>query len=197
MKNQKLFDKYKKHTHWYNHPGVYADWFLRFLIVKGVDVDKEFDGQIVDLGCGNGRDVAFFHQAGCKSLGIDNDEKEIAFAHKLNPECKFIVGDIENLPWQDESIDAFFMINVIHYLDERRALAEIFRALKKGGYLYLHINLSITDKKGNVDYQGYDLQKTIKSIPKARILSWQYFKRIDLEPEWHEHKILEIILQKV
>lgn len=190
MKNQKLFDKYKTRKHWHQHPGKYAQKFVDFL--KG----QRVRGKIVDLGCGNGRDVAIFQKAGLVSFGLDKNRQEIAQAKKLHPDCEFVHGNIEMLPWENESIDAFFMINVIHYLDERRALAEIFRTLKSQGYLYLHINISITDKDGKVDYQGYDLQKTTKSIPKAQIISWEYLERIDAKPIWHKHQILEIILQK-
>jgi len=190
MKNQKLFEKYKAQKHWHQHPEKYAQRFAAFLKVQ------KFKGKIVDLGCGNGRDVAIFAQRSFDCLGVDKSRKEIAEAKRLHSDCSFEVQHIEKLPWDNESIDAYFMINVIHYLEERKALAEIFRTLKVGGYLYLHINLSITDKDGLVDYQGYDLQQTIKSIPKAQIISWKYLERIDAKPKWHKHQILEIILQK-
>ncbi|HDQ23104.1 MAG TPA: class I SAM-dependent methyltransferase [Candidatus Uhrbacteria bacterium] len=190
MKNQKLFEKYKAQKHWHGHSTEYAQRFADFLR------RQDFRGVVVDLGCGNGRDVAIFKKAGFESVGIDKSKQEIAQAKKLHPDSAFAVQNIQNLPWKNESVNAMFMINVIHYLDERQALAEIFRTLRVGGYLYLHINLSITDKKGNVDYQGYDLQKTVKSIPRAKIISWEYLERIDAKPKWHKHQILEIILQK-
>jgi len=190
MKNQTLFDKYKSQKHWHQHPGKYARKFADFL------KKQKFTGKIVDLGCGNGHDVSIFAKQGFDCLGIDKSRKEIAEAKRLHPHCSFEIQNIESLPWDDESIDAYFMINVIHYLEERKALAEIFRTLRTGGYLYLHINISITDKDGNVDYRGNDLEKTIKSIPKARFLSWEYLERVDAQPIWHKHQILEVIWQK-
>jgi len=191
MKNQKLFDKYKAQKHWHQHPEKYARKFADFL------KRQKFTGKIVDLGCGNGRDVAIFAQRSFDCLGVDKSRKEIAEAKKLHSGRSFEVQNIEKLPWDNESIDAYFMINVIHYLDERQALSEIFRTLKAGGYLFLHINLSIVDKKGKVDYQGQSLDRIINAIPRANIVSREYFERIDLKPIWHKHQILEIILQKI
>jgi len=190
MRNQKLFDKYKAQKHWHQHPEKYAQKFADFL--KG----QKFSGKIIDLGCGNGRDVAIFAKQGFECLGVDKNKEEIAEAKRWHSDCSFELQDIERLPWGDESIDAYFMINVIHYLEERKALSEIFRTLETGGYLYLHINISITDKDGKVDYHGHGLQKTIKAIPRAKIVSWENLERIDAKPIWHKHQILEIILQK-
>ena len=62
MKCVALFNKYSSGKHWESHPTAYAEHFAQFL--KG----KNFDGLIVDIGCGNGRDVDVFSKSGFNAL---------------------------------------------------------------------------------------------------------------------------------
>ncbi|MEK7642712.1 MAG: methyltransferase domain-containing protein [Patescibacteria group bacterium] len=49
-----------------------------------------------------------------------------------------IVGDIHDLPLKDESVDAVICMNILeHVEDPQKAIKEMHRVLKKGGYLYL------------------------------------------------------------
>lgn len=51
-----------------------------------------------------------------------------------------IVGDIHELPLEDNSIDAFICIAVLeHVEDPVRAMGEMYRVLKPGGKLFLYI----------------------------------------------------------
>lgn len=48
-----------------------------------------------------------------------------------------IVGDIHNLPLRDSSVDAIICMNVLeHVEDPQKAVKEIYRVLKPGGYCY-------------------------------------------------------------
>ena len=88
------------------------------------------------------------------------------------------------------------MINVIHYVDAKKAIGEAYRCLSPLGYLFIHFNLEIIDKDGNVDYRT-DLQDVPSLMSKFRPLHQKIFLRIDKEPIEHNHRILEMIVQKV
>lgn len=50
-----------------------------------------------------------------------------------------IVGDIQALPLDDESVDAIFCCSVLeHVLDPKKGVEEIYRVLKPGGYAYFY-----------------------------------------------------------
>lgn len=50
-----------------------------------------------------------------------------------------IVGDIHNLPFPDNSIDAIICIAVLEHVEEpQQAVREIYRVLKPGGYAYIY-----------------------------------------------------------
>ena len=70
MRSEKLYQKYADGRHWEKHPTLYAETFAEFL--KSVN----FEGLVVDVGCGNGRDVDVFSKLGFNVLGVDNSKKK-------------------------------------------------------------------------------------------------------------------------
>ena len=189
MENAPLFEKYKQGEHWKNHPTDYSERFSIFL------KKNSFKGLLVDLGCGYGRDVNVFSKNGINVLGIDISKKEIDEAHHKYPNLNFEVQDIESLRLKDESVSAFFMINIIHYLKENKAIGEIIRTLKKRGYLFIHFNLIIEDKNGQVDYKR-DERNILQLFRDFKVIEKRIVYRTDKLPLSHKHKILELILQK-
>lgn len=189
MQEENLYQKYSDGRHWEKHPTLYAETFAQFL--KNVN----FKGTIVDVGCGNGRDVGVFVKGGFNAIGIDISQQEIEDGRRKFPELKFEMQDAEKLMFEDDSVDAFFMINVVHYVNKERAIEEIFRTLKPFGYFFIHFNIAIIDKNGKVDYH-HNQKDILKLIPKFKILQKKVFERMDLQPIEHKHKIMELILQK-
>lgn len=189
MREQALFEKYKEGRHWEKHPAIHAERFVQFL------KEQHFDDTLVDVGCGSGRDVGTFTDAGLNAIGIDILPGEIKLAQQRYPTCHFEVQDIEHLKFKENSIGAFFAINVIHYVDKKTALKEILRTLKPGGFLFIHFNLSITDKDGKTDY-SQDEKEIEQLVSHFTIVKKTNFERVDLQPIKHTHKILELVLIK-
>ena len=51
-----------------------------------------------------------------------------------------VIGDIHNLPFKDNSVDAFICISVLEHVEEpQKAMKEMYRVLKPGGYCYLWV----------------------------------------------------------
>ncbi len=189
MESKQLFDKYNEGRHWEKHPIIYAERFVNFL------KKQNFRGLLVDIGCGNGRDVNFFQQHGLKAIGIDYSDKEIKISKDNYPECEFEVQNAEELKFKDKSVDAFYMINVIHYLRKDKALQEAYRALKNNGYFFIHFNISIIDKEGHVDYRHQE-SDILNLVSDFQIVEKRIFERHDTIPKDHTHKIMELILKK-
>lgn len=190
MKEKVLYEKYNSGKHWENHPTIYAERFLDFL------KERRFSGLLVDLGCGSGRDVNFFSKNGLDVKGIDLDEKEISLAKKNFPEICFEIQDVEKLSFADKSIDYIFMINVIHYLDKEKAIKEVYRTLKDGGYFFIHFNLEIKDNNDKIDYSQKE-EEILSLVKDFKIIKKKIFKRVDTKPLKHTHKIMELVLQKL
>ncbi len=168
MEERTLYEKYASKRHWEKHSINYAKFFADFL------KRKNFNGLIVDLGCGNGRDVNIFAENGFNILGVDNSEKELELAKRNFPKLSFELQDIEKLSFRDNSVSAFFIINVIHYTNKEKAIKEIYRTLKPKGFCFIHFNLKIVDKEGKVDYEHkeeeiLDLVKKFKIVHKKSL----------------------------
>lgn len=189
MESQDLFDKYCEGRHWERRSTKHAERFARFLSRKG------FAGLIVDAGCGSGRDTNLFKSRGFEVLGIDCDVAEINRASARFPECRFSVQNMEFMGLQDGEVGAFFAINVMHYTDMKRAIGEMLRCLRPGGYALIHFNLAITDSGGVLDYE-HDKSDILKLVSDFEIVRKKIFERTDEFPRRHFHSILELILRK-
>ena len=77
--------------------------------------------------------------AAADALGVDYKEEEIENCRNRFSELKFEVQNAENLKFKDNSVNAFFMINVIHYTNREKAIQGAFRILKSLGYLSILI----------------------------------------------------------
>lgn len=189
MESKSLYQKYANGRHWEKHPIIYAKNFASFL------KSANFKGLIVDIGCGNGRDVDIFSKLGFNSLGVDISKEEVISNKKEFPALMFDVQDVEKLKFKEDSIDAFFMINVIHYVNKEIAIQEIFRTLKPKGYFFVHFNIEIVDKTRKVDYY-HNPKDVLKLVSRFKIIQQKLFERVDSQPIEHKHKIMELILQK-
>ncbi|MBM3765843.1 MAG: metalloregulator ArsR/SmtB family transcription factor [Acidobacteria bacterium] len=94
---------------------------------------------IADIGAGEGTLSLLLSQRAEKVIGVDNSEKMVEYAAGVARKNKvsnvdFRVGDLEELPIEDESIDlALFSQSLHHALHPQRAAAEAWRVLKPGG----------------------------------------------------------------
>lgn len=100
------------------------------------------DSNIVDLGCGTGGQTMVIGQlAPGKIKGIDLFPKFINLfnsnANKLNLQEKVegIVGSMDNLPFQEETLDLIWSEGAIYNIGFERGLNEWRKLLKTGGYL--------------------------------------------------------------
>lgn len=102
------------------------------------------DDRILDIGCGKGQ-FLFYNRASCERLvGIDAGAH---FAPEPLATVDLTRGDIRLLPFEDESFDKAYSLDVLEHLDEdgvTAMLAEARRVLKPGGklFLYSHVMMS-------------------------------------------------------
>jgi arsenite methyltransferase len=112
-----------------------------------VDISKIKEGDVVlDLGCGAGFDSFLASKKvgeKGKVIGVDMTEEMIKRA-KINAEklgiknAEFILGEIENLPVEDNSIDIIITNCVVNLTpDKTKTFKEAYRVLKSGGKIYL------------------------------------------------------------
>ena len=95
--------------------------------------------RIADIGAGEGTLSLLLAQRAVHVTGIDNSEKMVEYANSVARRAgvknvDFQLGDIEELPLPDASVDlALFSQSLHHALHPQRAVHEAFRVLKPGG----------------------------------------------------------------
>lgn len=122
--------------------------------VKGIDIyvldqilkDKYPKGsKILDAGCGKGRNLKWFYQAGFEIYGIDLNEASLLECKEMYPTQKenFIHTSIEQLPYKDFSMDHIICNAVLHFAESERQFFKIFnellRVLKCDGSLLIRV----------------------------------------------------------
>ena len=90
--------------------------------------------KVADLGCGSGVFTNLLHEAGFEAIGVDISPKLIAVGKLKYPGLELIEGDIEHLPFADDSLDGVLLSGVVHHFpDPQRCVAEVRRVLRRGG----------------------------------------------------------------
>lgn len=87
--------------------------------------------QVLDVACGTGEWLEFFHANGAKIAGIDLSEKAIARCMRRFDDGEFHCGPAEHLPFEDARFDLVTCLGSLeHFIDKPVALAEMLRVAK-------------------------------------------------------------------
>jgi 2-polyprenyl-3-methyl-5-hydroxy-6-metoxy-1,4-benzoquinol methylase len=91
-------------------------------------------GALLEIGCGNGRQLERFRQAGWDVTGLDFDEGAVRTARALGLEVH--QGDLFSQSFEGGRFDAIVMSHVIEHVPQPAALLrECWRILKPGGVM--------------------------------------------------------------
>lgn len=147
--------------HWENDPCAsrYADRSVNDAMAAFAEVDRqlyrqdymrqsfaEFDSargkRVLEVGLGVGSDLLSWARAGAEVSGVDLTEASVRIVRRrLDAEglsAKVLVGDAENLPFEDAQFDLFYSWGVLHHTpDTEKALRQAWRVLKPGGSIKL------------------------------------------------------------
>ena len=90
--------------------------------------------RFLDLGCGGGGASELAASKGAQVTGIDASENLIEIAHRRVPNGRFVVGDLEELPFDDRAYDVVSASNSMQFVgDKSKALAEVKRVKTEEG----------------------------------------------------------------
>lgn len=111
--------------------------YSRFRLNQWLDKYLPSDGagkKLLDVGCGTGYHLARYRTRGFEISGMDGSEEMLKQARIANPNIAFEQGDVEKLPYADNSFDYVLCVEVLRYLpDVSACINEIARVLKPGG----------------------------------------------------------------
>lgn len=112
------------------------------------------DMQILDAGCGSGRNLVYFLRNGYTVYAVDQSAKAIETVQRVASELssnwsteRARVEPIENLSFENESFDFIISNAVLHFAENEehfhQMLEELWRVLRPGGILFMRLASSI------------------------------------------------------
>ncbi|MBF9030978.1 methyltransferase domain-containing protein [Rhodobacterales bacterium HKCCE3408] len=110
--------------------GQCADAFHSVLALTGVTNGTKH----LDAGCGAGMAAALSSSLGASVAGLDAAEAMLEIARERTPSGDFRLGELEDLPFDDDSFDLVTGFNAFQYAaDASQALREAGRVTRPGG----------------------------------------------------------------
>ncbi|MGX1901208.1 class I SAM-dependent methyltransferase [Thermolongibacillus altinsuensis] len=128
--------------HWHRNSEEMWERGSRKTIVPFLTKHIPKDGYLADIGCGDGYGSYKLYKEGYRVIGLDLAKEMIDCAKKRgeNERLKFQQADVMNLPFLDETFTGIMAINCLEWTEHPlKALKEIHRVLKTGGYLCVGI----------------------------------------------------------
>lgn len=124
--------------------------------------------RLLDAGCGRGRNLIPLVRNGAEAYGIDRDEAAIGdlkrYVYDIDsnyPMERFMVGNLNSLPFEESSMDGVISNAVLHFADNHEVFHQMFselvRVLRKGGVLFCRTATSrgIESSIGKADTNGW------------------------------------------
>jgi len=148
MKLSQTIDWYNKHAeHYFQQANLYSPNAQINDFVKLLN-----NGQnILDAGCGSGRDSNLLEQRGLKVTGIDLSRELIKKAKDLYKEIKFIEGSFLSLPFPDQFFQGVWahasLVHLEKIEDTQQAINEFARVLSASGVLHVLVKAQLGKEK--------------------------------------------------
>lgn len=202
MTQRDWIEAWKKDPHWAKSldPSPLAKRLVK------EDEENSTKGDILEIGCGNGRDSIYFGKQGHNIIGIDISPDAVRIAKKNNKlnNVKFETGNAENLQFEENQFDAVYSLSVLHSTNLNKSVKELSRILKEEGLalLYLYIKTVYVDpddekdKRTEVNFKVGELEKLFS---KNKLTVKDKYRDEDQDEDEngkHIHSIIVYLLKK-
>lgn len=164
-----------------------ADWGMKYL----PEIDA---GQVIDLGCGGGRNAGELlkRYPSAHVTAADYSELSVRESEQYNAgmieqgRCTVIQKDIADLGLDDRCFDIATAFETVYFWDTERSFAEVFRILKDGGYFLICNESDGTDRtagqfekiiKGMKLHTAEELAERLYQAGFAEVKGWHHPKK--------------------
>jgi SAM-dependent methyltransferase len=152
---------------------------------------------ILDFGCGPGRDVRYFKSLGHRPVGLDGSEEFCKMARR-HTSCVILHQKFLGLELPKQAFDGIFANASLFHVPSQelpRVLADLYSALKSGGILFLSIPRGNEEGWSEQRYGHYMQIETCKLfLEEAGFAVLDHYYRPPGKP-LHEQPWLAIVAQ--
>ena len=127
-------ENHVKQSHW---------WFVgrRRLFSRLIHSLKlDYASSILDVGCSTGTNLRMLTNSGFLNV-IGFDRNPLTLNYVAAEDCaSLVIGDVCELPFDDQSFSLILATDIIEHVDDdKRAVEEMFRVLKTGGFMLISV----------------------------------------------------------
>ena len=132
-------------SYWSNRElSTYVRILDKSSLFKFVQKRLPYMGKILEAGCGLSPWVILLNQLKYSVVGIDIVQSILLRAKKIANNLQINVADVCNLPFPDDTFDAYLSVGVIEHFQDgpHNVLSEAKRVLKSNGVLFVAVPFS-------------------------------------------------------
>ncbi len=134
-----------------------AEGHDRYPLLYANMVVRDGDGEVLELGCGPGRLLRYYHAKGTRIVGVDNVEAVITKLQACDPALRVVHADARTLPFETGRFGTVLCFGVYHSLEDDvpAAIGETFRVLRPGGRLCAEFRSDSLHNRMIDSYKGF------------------------------------------
>lgn len=156
------------------------------------------NGEILDLGCGSGRDAKHFLESGFSVTALDLSPILAKKASQFIGQ-DVIVADMKDLNFQDKFIGIWACASLLHLTEDEvfETIKRCHKALKKDGVLYASFKYGENNyEKDGRSFTCFTRDKFLNLIEGLDFYYRATFETGDVRPGRENEKWLNVILKK-
>lgn len=160
---------------------------------------SEETGEILDLGCGSGRDSKYFIELGYKVTAIDLSPVLAEKASKYIGQGVIVI-DMKNIDFKDKFIGVWSCASLLHlsYEEILETLNKIYTSLKNNGVVYASFKVGSQDyEKNDRKFTCFTKERFSKLLEKSDFYLEDIFETSDVRVGRGDEKWLNVILKKI
>nr|WP_047395252.1 class I SAM-dependent methyltransferase [Cetobacterium sp. ZOR0034] len=160
---------------------------------------SEQTGEILDLGCGSGRDSKYFIELGYKVTAIDLSPVLAEKASKYIGQGVIVI-DMKNIDFKDKFIGVWACASLLHlsYEEILETLNKIYTSLKNNGVVYASFKVGSQDyEKNDRKFTCFTKERFSKLLEKSDFYLEDIFETSDVRVGRGDEKWLNVILKKI
>lgn len=178
-------------SHWLQRDSYAPVALEKFLIYAG-----NANGTLLDVGCGQGHDVAAFAALGVDCEGVEINPRYLKEGRKRFPEIRIKQGNAESLPYPDDQFSFVYCRNLIFCTEPGKSLPELVRVLRPGGIGHVSLDARIVQLRDGALLHSSSPETLLALLPDCEILESSYLERIDEHPTPHRHEYYDVYFRK-
>jgi tellurite methyltransferase len=164
MQNKYWNEFYKRNHNFDNNPSSFCLFVIDYL------KDYPNNEKIIDLGCGNGRDLFHFFQSGYNCTGIDNSVEIYKILKSVNSEIDMICHSFVDYDYNNFDIYySRFTLHALPYDDIIEFINNVSEKMNENSILFIETRSTIGTEYEELDYIEANFKSGIGEIHKRTL----------------------------